>query len=59
MLSGLNTIGTEQGFKDTRYAFVKDVEGVKPGIYLDTVSVPTIGIGFNVRELDMSASYMS
>jgi len=42
MLSGLNTIGTEQGFKDARYVFIKDVEGVKPTIYLDTADAAMV-----------------
>jgi GH24 family phage-related lysozyme (muramidase) len=50
MLTGLNTIGSAQGFKDARYFFIKDPEGVEREIYLDTKGLPTIGTGFNLTQ---------
>ena len=51
MLTQLNTIGTLQEFKDARFFFIADSEGVKTEIYLDTKGIPSNGIGFNLASV--------
>ncbi len=38
-----------QNYQSLLFSFIKDVEGVKPDPYRDSVGAPTIGIGFNIN----------
>jgi Ca2+-binding RTX toxin-like protein len=41
---------TTADYKATLFNLLKDVEGAKTDIYLDTKNIPTIGIGFNIKD---------
>ena len=42
-----NSLGTD-AYKALRYQVLANVEGDKAAAYLDSVNLPTIGIGFNL-----------
>src|SRR3990170_8636933 len=43
---------TPTAYSDTRFTHIEKVEKTIPWAYLDSVGVPTIGIGYNLRDLD-------
>ena len=46
----LHTFATTAVFEAFRWDFIKRAEGVKVAPYIDHVGVPTIGVGFNLKD---------
>ena len=46
----LHTFATTAEFETFRWDFIKRAEGVRTAPYVDGVGVPTIGVGFNLRD---------
>jgi GH24 family phage-related lysozyme (muramidase) len=46
-------IFTTTDYNTTLFNLLKDVEGAKQPAYIDTAGLPSIGIGFNIRDNDV------
>ena len=50
MAINLHSFSTPAEFENFRWDFIKRAEGVRTAPYLDSVGVPTIGVGFNLED---------
>lgn len=48
-------LASQTEYEDLRYDFIKEVEEgghENPEVYLDSVGIATMGVGFSLKELD-------